>query len=191
VRCRLGILQGQPTIVGRQPRFHRDRANTAPTPIAAHSDAILLLSRITRLGGRRDPDTSAALSRARCLVRLSEAASSLLTRRCDGAGTLWVAATSASRDPDLLTGNRSGGVPTALAMSTRTAYRQSLEGEQSAHRTSVNPNQRGHRQLLAGSAVSRATAAGARPTTWQRPRVRIGSPIGRSRQPDTAAALSA
>ena len=65
-------------------------------------------------------------------------------------------------------GKRAEGVPTALARSTRTAHRRTLEGEQSAHRRSANPNQRGHRQIIADSAFSRATAAGARPTMRRR-----------------------
>jgi len=36
----------------------------APTPMGAHSDAVLLLSRITRLGGRRDPDISGGVHAA-------------------------------------------------------------------------------------------------------------------------------
>ena len=72
---------------------------------------------------------------------------------CDD-GALWVGATSASRDAPS-TGSRAGGVSIALARSTRTAHRLTLEGEQSAHRGSANPNQRDHRQVLVRLRASR------------------------------------
>jgi hypothetical protein len=120
-------------------RLQQDRANTAPTPMAAHSGTVLLLSRITRLGGRRDPDTSPgaleASPRPGSALTLARAARRMVRRR-----------DLAARD-SRIPGKRAGGAPAALARSTRTPYRLTLEGEQSAHQRSANPNQRGPRQL--------------------------------------------
>jgi hypothetical protein len=57
VRCRLGFSQGQPTIVERQPRLHRERANTAPTPIGTPPDPFYFcrVSRVSEVDAIRAP----------------------------------------------------------------------------------------------------------------------------------------
>jgi hypothetical protein len=52
VRCRLGLYDRQPTIVGGQPGRRRDRAKGAPTPIGTPPGPFYCLTRVTRARGR-------------------------------------------------------------------------------------------------------------------------------------------
>jgi hypothetical protein len=138
MRCRLGIFTGQPTIVGRQPGssriaqiLRRHRWLRTPGPFYCYR-----VSRVSEVDAIRTPAPA-----------LSQCRHDPARRSRSRGGAAHGASMRPCRARFTYSGKRAGGAPAALARSTRTPYRLTLEGEQSAHQRSANPNQRGPRQL--------------------------------------------